>query len=226
LDNSQQLPLDLAQSPRLLREDFIEGRANSAALRLVDAWPDWSAPVAVIWGPGGSGKSHLANIWLQKAGAMRLAAQYTADFVVTAPCLIEDADTQDVDETRLFHILNGARQAGASVLITCRKPPSQWDIALPDLKSRLGAAILVEIGAPDDALLAAVLAKLFADRQLAVETNVISYLISRMKRSLAAAASIVDALDRLSLEKQSRISRALAALVVKDSDPFQSELDI
>jgi chromosomal replication initiation ATPase DnaA len=226
LDNSQQLPLDLAQKPRLLREDFIEGRANSAALRLVDSWPDWSALIAVIWGPGGAGKSHLANIWLQKAAGMRLAAQFTSDFVVTAPCLIEDADTLGVDETQLFHILNGARQARASVLITCRKAPLQWDISLPDLKSRLGAAISVEIDAPDDALLAAVLAKLFADRQLAVETNVISYLVSRMERSLAAAASVVDALDRLSLEKQTRISRSLAALVVKDTDPSQSELDI
>jgi chromosomal replication initiation ATPase DnaA len=226
LDNSQQLPLDLAQTPRLSREDFIEGRANGAALRLVDSWPDWSAQTAVIWGPGGSGKSHLANIWLQKAGAMRLAAQHVSDLGVTAPCLIEDADTKEVDETRLFHVLNETRQAGASVLITCRKPPSAWNIALPDLKSRLGAATLVEIDAPDDPLLAAVLAKQFADRQLAVETNVISYLVSRMERSLAAAASVVDALDRLSLEKKTRISRSLAALVVKDSDPFQSELDI
>jgi chromosomal replication initiation ATPase DnaA len=226
LNASQQLPLELPVKPRLSREDFIEGRANRAALQLVDSWPDWSAPLAIIWGPEGSGKSHLANIWLEKAGARRLVAQDPVRLDASFPCLIEDADTQDIDETGLFHLLNQAKQIGAPVLITARKPPAIWRTSLPDLSSRLGAATVVGIDAPDDALLSAVLAKQFADRQLSVEASVISYLVSRMERSLAAAAMIVDALDRLSLEQQTRISRALAALVVKDSDPSQAELDI
>lgn len=226
MKTSQQLPLDLPQKPRLSREDFIEGRANRAALQLVDSWPDWSTPLAIIWGREGSGKSHLANIWLERSGANRLSANDLSDFNVASPCLIEDADSQIIDETGLFHVLNQARQTGVSVLITARQLPVGWGAGLPDLNSRLAAATTVEIEAPDDSLLSAVLAKQFADRQLAVEANVISYLVSRMERSLATAASIVEELDRLSLEKQVRISRALAALVVKDSDPTQAELDI
>jgi chromosomal replication initiation ATPase DnaA len=226
LEDSRQLPLDLAQRPRLSREDFIEGRANRAALALIDSWPGWSAPLAIIWGPEGSGKSHLANIWLQEAGAISLSAPSLFGTAVSTPLLIEDADIQTIDETGLFHVLNQGRQARVSVLLTARKPPSAWGIGLADLNSRLGAATIVEIEAPDDALLSAVLAKQFADRQLAVEANVISYLVSRMERSLAASASIVEQLDRLSLERHVRISRALASLVVKDSDPLQSELDI
>jgi chromosomal replication initiation ATPase DnaA len=111
-------------------------------------------------------------------------------------------------------------------MMTSLTAPSAWKIELPDLKSRLAAAAIAGIEAPDDALLSTVLSKLFADRQVAVEANVVSYLVNRMERSLAAAASVVDELDRLSLERQSRISRALAALVVKDSDPLQAEFEI
>jgi chromosomal replication initiation ATPase DnaA len=222
----KQMPLDLAPRPGLSREDFIEGQANRAALRLVEAWPEWGTPLAIIYGPEGSGKSHLAKIWAEKAGAKQISVNQLSSFDPAFPSLIEDASSQDLDETALFHALNQIRQAGGTMLMTARMPPSAWRIELPDLKSRLGAATLSEIEAPDDGLLAAVLAKLFADRQVAVEANVVSYLVHRMERSLSAANSIVDQLDTLSLERQTRISRALAALVVKDSDPRQSELDI
>jgi chromosomal replication initiation ATPase DnaA len=225
LDTSRQLPLDLQQRPRLSREDFIKGRANETALKLIDSWPNWNAPVAIIWGPEGAGKSHLANIWLQHAGASQLLVTSSLG-PVSAPLLVEGADKGAIDETALFHLLNQAKQAGTTVLLTARKPPAGWGVNLADLNSRLAAATTVEIEAPDDALLSAVLAKQFADRQLAVEANVISYLVSRMERSLAAAGSVVEELDRLSLEKQVRISRALAALVVRDTDPSQTELDI
>jgi chromosomal replication initiation ATPase DnaA len=222
----KQMPLDLAPHPSLSREDFIEGNANRAALRLVEAWPEWKSPLSIVYGPEGSGKSHLAKIWAEKAGAKLISINELSGLDPVVPCLIEDAGSQDLDETALFHALNQIRQAGGTMLMTTRTPPSAWAIELPDLKSRLSAAALTEIEAPDDGLLAAVLAKLFADRQVAVEANVVSYLVNRMERSLSAAVSIVDQLDKLSLERQSRISRALAALVVKDSDPRQSELDI
>ncbi len=222
----KQMPLDLAPRPRLSREDFIEGNANRAALRLIEAWPAWNGPLAIIFGPQGSGKSHLAQIWAHKAGAKLIVLNQLSDITPAAPCLIEDADSQDIDETALFHALNQIREAGGTMLITARTPPSAWNVQLPDLKSRLGAAAVTEIEAPDDTLLSAVLAKLFADRQVAVEANVVAYLANRMERSLSAAVSAVDQLDRLSMERQTRISRALAAIVVKDCDPQQTELDI
>lgn len=226
LNSFQQLPLDLPQKSRLSRDDFIGGAANRAALQLVDSWPDWNGQIAIIWGPEGSGKSHIANFWLERAGGIRLTANQFADPETVAACLIEDADSQDIDETGLFHVLNRATQTGASLLITARTPPASWGLALPDLNSRLSAATIARIEAPDDTLLSAVLAKQFSDRQLLVEANVISYLVERMERSLAAATAIVDALDRLSLERQARITRSLAAIVVNDANPLQGELDI
>jgi chromosomal replication initiation ATPase DnaA len=222
----KQMPLDLAPRPRLSREDFIEGHANRAALKLVEMWPGWNAPLAILYGPAGSGKSHLAKIWLEKAAGSQVVASGLPDLDPSVPCLIEDIDSRDIDETALFHALNQIRQAGGTMLMTSLTAPSAWKIELPDLKSRLAAAAIAGIEAPDDALLSTVLSKLFADRQVAVEANVVSYLVNRMERSLAAAASVVDELDRLSLERQSRISRALAALVVKDSDPLQAEFEI
>lgn len=222
----QQLPLNLPLRPRQAREDFVEGRANRTALQLIDLWPDWKASLAIIWGPQGSGKTHLASVWLEKSRGLRLVDDDWTAPELSANLLIEDADARKPDETAFFHALNEARQAGKSVLITARSLPASWDLSLPDLISRLAAATIVELEEPDDALLSAVLAKHFADRQLAVEATVIAFLVSRMERSLASAAAIVDRLDQLSLERQTRISRALAALVVRDSDPLQAELDI
>ena len=223
------MPLDLAIGPRFSRDDLILGHSNHAAIGIIDQWPDWAAPIVVLAGPVGSGKSHLAEIWLHKANARRLLS---ADIPVllneaetVQAVLIEDIGETPIDETALFHLTNIQRQTNASLLLTSRKWPRDWNIKLPDLASRLLAATVVEIAEPDDALLSAVIAKLFADRQVNVEPNVIAYLVNRMERSLAAAVDIVGRLDRLALEKQVRISRALAATIVSDTDTRQAELD-
>src|SRR5690606_38067720 len=127
------------------------------------------------------------------------------------PMAIEDFDNAPADEKAAFHLLNLARETGFDVLITARGQPGAWDIALPDLRSRLRSAALVTIEEPDEALLGAVLVKLFADRQLQIEPGVVGYILKRTERSMAAVQRLVEELDRAALAERRRVSRALAA---------------
>ncbi len=124
--------------------------------------------------------------------------------------MIEDAPAR-LDERALFHLLNLMRQQESYVLITAQSAPANWRIELPDLASRLRAVPAVELNAPDDALLRAVLVKLFADRQLGVDENLIGYLASRIERSFAGARAAVEELDREALRQKRPVTRALAA---------------
>ena len=219
---TRQLPLDLAHTPGLSRDDLIASEANKAAVALIDRWPEWPAPVTVLTGPAGSGKSHMAAIWKEISGATELAAgaldEAAAGAAASGAVLIDDVGPGGVDEVGLFHLINAIRQEGGHLLLCSRLPLSEWGIALPDLSSRLKAAASVEIGTPDDVLLAGVLTKLFADRQVEVEPHVIQFLVRRMERSLSEAIGLVDALDRAALASKSRISRALAAEVFEAAD--------
>jgi chromosomal replication initiation ATPase DnaA len=211
----RQLALAFGHEVSFSRDDFLEGPSNSAALRLIERWPDWPARVVVVTGPEGSGKSHLANIWSNEAGARTLAAraldQSSVPAALATGALALENVSEDVDETALFHLLNLANEQRAHVLITARRPPGLWMIRLPDLASRLRALPVVELKPPDDALLRAVLVKLFADRQLAVDETLIAYLLTRIERSFAASRAAVALLDREALRQQRPVTRALAA---------------
>lgn len=215
---ARQLPLALDHRPGRSRDDLVVTPANREALALVDRWPDWPSFLAVLVGPPGSGKSHLAAVWRERSGAVELGpdslSAYEALEGGLPSMLVDDADTPALDEEALFHLLNAARAAGSSVLLTARRAPVNWGVQLPDLASRLKAAALAEIGAPDDALLEGVVAKLFADRQVEVEPHVVQFVTRRMERSLTAAMWLVEALDRAALERKGRITRALAAEVL------------
>src|SRR5690606_18707625 len=142
------------------------------------------------------------------------------------PILIDDADREGLDEKGLFHLINAARGAGTAVLLTARRLPVSWNVKLPDLASRLKAASTVEIYEPDDLLLAGVITKLFADRQVEVDANVVQFLVRRIERSLSTAIRVVERLDRAALEQKTRITRNLAAETVGALDEGQAELDI
>lgn len=225
----RQLPLDLGHHEEFSRDNLIVSPANAKAAALIDRWPEWASPVVVLAGPAGSGKSHLAAVWAEAAQAERVAPDELAGGSEAAqagrPILIDGIERGGFDETALFHVINQVRSAQGFLLMTSRAFPLAWGVSLPDLQSRLKAATVVEIGEPDDMLLAGVITKLFADRQLDVEAHVVSYLVSRIERSLSTAGRVVEKLDRAALEQQSRITRGLAAQVVSALDAGQRELD-
>ncbi|MDP2621207.1 MAG: hypothetical protein Q8P46_13725 [Hyphomicrobiales bacterium] len=218
----RQLTLDLAYRPALGREDFIVTPANAEAVALIDRWPDWPHPVLAMIGPEGSGKTHLAAVWCRRAEAVcvladALTAAHLEALAGGGALAIEDAD-RGFDEETLFHALNMARDEGGHLVLTGRSAPASWPVGLADLASRLRAAPVARLGAPDDLLLRAVLVKLFSDRQLAVDAAVLDYICARMERSLAAAASLVAALDKAALAEGRGITRRLAAEVLADRD--------
>ncbi len=225
----RQLPLDLGHSPGLSRDDLVVSQANAQAAALIDRWPEWPAPVVLLAGPAGSGKSHLAAIWREQTGAVELLASDISAHVGeigAQSVLIDDADQGRLDQEGLFHLINTVRGAGSHLLLTARSFPASWGVTLPDLASRLKAAATVEIEEPDDLLLAGVITKLFADRQVEVEPHVVQFLVRRIERSLSTAIRVVEKLDRAALEQKSRISRALAAETVDSLDAGQGELEL
>ena len=201
----------------------MTGPSNSAALRLIESWPDWPAPVVLLTGPSGSGKTHLAHIWAAKANAGIVpASALSLDSGVPGlspggAVVVEDVLPDAVPEAALFHLINSVREVGGSLLLTSRSQPDDWRASLPDLRSRLRLAAPAALGAPEDDLLRRVLVKLFADRQLVVDKPVIDYLISRMERSLSAAVSLVEALDHAALAAGRRITRAMAAGILAET---------
>ena len=216
----RQLPLDLPHEAALSRDDFLVGGSNRAAYELLERWPDWPSPVVVLAGPVGSGKTHLVKAFQDETGAAVMAAPDlretdVEDLAAEPAAVIENAHL-GIDNTALFHLLNAARQAGRSVLITSRTWPASWKITLPDLMSRLRAATPVEILEPDDDLLRRVLVKLFADRQISIDLNVVDYLVVRMERSLDVALRAVEAIDQEALAGRVKITKPLAGRVLEN----------
>jgi chromosomal replication initiation ATPase DnaA len=218
----RQLAFVLPHAESLTRDNFLEGPANAAALALVDSWPEWPNRIMLLVGPEGSGKSHLAAIWAEQAGARSIPAHALTAAAVpgalaTGALVVEDLRSTDADERALFHLMNLAREDGAFVLITAREPPSAFQIELRDLRSRLRAVPAVSLLPPDDQLFRALIVKFCADRQLAVDESVVGYLVNRIERSYAAARQAVELLDTEALRLGRPVTRALAAELLRDA---------
>ncbi|WP_212525370.1 DnaA/Hda family protein [Actibacterium sp. MT2.3-13A] len=216
---NEQLAFDLPVRSATGREDFFVSPSNAVAVAQIEAWRDWPQRKMVLVGPMGAGKTHLAHVWADASGARIVAADALPRAGIEAlsargAVAVEDADRIAGDraaEQALFHLHNLILAEGGVLLLTARSAPRQWPLALPDLRSRLEATATATLEAPDDALLAALLVKLFTDRQIAVPPKLIPYLVARMDRSFAAAQALVADLDRRALETGRKIGERLAA---------------
>ena len=226
---TRQLALTLPHQPQMTRADFLTGTANAAALATIDRFPDWPNRNVLLVGPAGSGKSHLGRIWCTAASAPQIAAAAIDEATVepalaAGRLLVEDLHAGPIDEAALFHLLNRARERGAFLLLTSRVPTAELGLALPDLASRLRAALPVELASPDDDLLRRVLLKLFADRQLRVDPALVDFLARRIERSLDAANRTVAALDEAALAAGRPVTRQFAAAVLDLAGDDEPEL--
>ena len=216
---NRQLRLQLGSPPSYRRETFITTASNAEAARAVDGWPAWHGGVLALVGPPGAGKTHLAQAWLQRADAVVLdAAALPSDLseLNGRAVLIEEAERADAET--LFHLINMAAQPGSGLLLTARTTPALWPAALPDLRSRLNALPVAEIGAPDDDLLQAVMQKFFRERHIRPSDDLFSYLLRRMERSVPVALALVERLDEASGAEHRPVSRALARQILEEDD--------
>lgn len=215
---SAQLSFHLPVVPALGRDDFMIAPSNSLAMGMIEATDSWSGAKLVLCGPEGSGKTHLAHVWAKTLnGQIVDAADLNDDSIqslATGPTVVEDVPniaTNTDAQTALFHLHNLMQTNKTPLLLTGTGSPNLWGLSLPDLQSRIDAAGVASLDPPDDALLGAVIAKHFGDRQLIPHTDVIPYLVLRIDRSFAAARDIVASMDELSLSQHRPLTRALAA---------------
>ncbi len=229
MSRNLQLPLDFEHRPSLTGEDFLVVESNRDAVIWLDCWPDWPTPALVIHGPAGCGKTHLAHVFLARSGGRKLSildmsADEPRDLIEDIPaCVIEDAERflEAGLEQALLHLYNALKETGGQLLLTSRRPPSRWPVHLADLRSRLNTATAVRIGPPDDTLMQAVVVKLFADRQLKVDQDVVTFMLARMERSFDAARELVARIDAAALKDRRKITVRLVRDLLKDDEVAQ-----
>jgi chromosomal replication initiation ATPase DnaA len=219
------LRLKLQRPSSFRREDLIVSPANAEAVRAIDSWPAWHGGALALVGPSSSGKSHLGAVWAKAAKAVVVDVPLSTDDLGTLqdrPVLVEHAERQDGEV--LFHLINHAGETGGGLLLTSRRRPSAWPAAVPDLRSRLNALQVVELGPPDDEILAGALYKFFRERNIKPTEDLVPYLIKRIERSIPVAWEIVRRLDEAGDAQRRPISRVLAKDIL-DSTPELLGLD-
>lgn len=220
---AEQLTFDLPMRTALGRDDYYVSVANAVAVAGIDGWRDWPHAKMVLVGPDGAGKTHLAHVWAEAAGAqvVRAADIEALDLeTIGSGLAVEDADRglTGAQETALFHLHNALAARGGALLLTARRDPARWPLRLPDLKSRVQQAGVLKLGPPDDALLAALMVKLAADRQMRLDPGLIGYALLRMERSFAAAQALIAAIDARSLRDKTRPGKAMIAAILAQGD--------
>jgi chromosomal replication initiation ATPase DnaA len=208
-----QLTLKFPVRQRFAAADFLQAPCNAAALTWLARTADWPNRRLALWGEAGNGKTHLMHVWAERSGAVLLrgpALHGLPDLPMGGGIALDEADATE-NEPAMLHLLNAASEAGLPVLMAGRAPPSRWKTYLPDLASRLRAVAAVEIGAPDDDLLRALLIRLAKERQLVLSDAVHEWLLRRLPRTPAALREAMAQLDDAGLASGSAITRVLAA---------------
>ncbi len=227
-----QLALDLGHDPSHAEDDFIVGDGNRLAYAHILSHPRWPGPLTLLEGPASAGKSHLARIWAERAGAI-YATPGTAEMLSRAggdmPLVLEDADRSGYDEAALFHLINQSMRDRRPMLLTARTAVANWPFATDDLKSRARLAAHFDVAVSDDIQLSQMFVKLFGDRQVAVEPKLIAYIVARMERSPEEAVALTQLMDRMALERGTAITRSIAAEALRqrgvERDDGQMELE-
>ena len=220
---SEQLTFDLPTRPALERGDFFIANSNALALAMIEDCENWPQNKHLLVGPKGSGKTHLANVWANQRGARVIASRDITDQAVeeyaAQDLVIDDVPSllgEQSREATLFHIHNLCLANGNALLMTGTGDVSKWNCVLPDLASRLNGTRTARLDPPDDMLFQALLAKLFADRQLFPPPDVFPYLLLRLERSYDAAQMAVNHIDRAALSRKRAITRSFVASIIDD----------
>ena len=208
-------------------EDFIAAPCNERALRFVQRWPDWPARAAVLWGPTGCGKSHLAAIWRKAAGAhvvdaRGLAADALDPWPLDCSYVIEDFDSIAASGTRDRALLALFERPSAWLLLTARTPPAEWESAVGDLTSRFSSLIGFAMWAPDDSLLTGLVAKHFADRQIAAPDAVVRRIVTQLERTPEAIGAFVARADEKALAEKRAVTERLVLELLEAEAPREN----
>lgn len=209
---SKQLILNFPVLQSHSTEDFVIGSPNQLAVDLIKTWPEWASHALILIGEEGCGKTHLARIWAERSQARIVTAKelLKSEISKLGKAVVVEAADDLCDHEALLHLFNWLQGEHGYLLLTTRTPPGHWQNSLADLISRLKSIPVAHMKAPDEALLTALLVKHFSDRQIAVESAVISFLVARVERSFAAVKQVASDIDRLSLRKKSPITIPLA----------------
>ena len=210
---SEQEILSFPETQKLDWSSFIESSENYEAIKYLIKWPQWDSNGLIIYGNSGVGKTHLANLWKQTAGAVFI----TEDFLKSDPrnlffksknFIFDDFDNflkiENFDW--LFHFINIAREKQRYFILISKFQPSFWKVNLKDLSSRLLALPTVYIQNPSDELLLKIAEKLCKDLGISIHRNTLQYILNRIDRKVNSVAALLKILDKLSLQNQKKIT--------------------
>ncbi len=224
MNQARQFTLNFEHRPSFSGDDFLVAPANQTAVEWIDQWPNWPHPALAISGPRGSGKTHLSHVFMSLSGAAiidmaSLDATDVRTVVSSHPALVLDnietiAGTEN--EESLFHLLNVLREENRFALLTSAAPPARWPVQLADLKSRLNVIPHVGIEMPDDTLMAALVVKLFRDRQLRIDTAIVDYILARIERSFDGIRATIARIDETALRERRNITIPLIKRVLDE----------